>query len=145
MIAAIIAALKTEIQTALGSDYSELAFNYDLSKNPFKGSKKKFGVKPLYGYEVSGVTRAVTIDQTFRIMLTSDYSTKSTGDDSLAEQVIVLHDKAIDLYKRIYNTKAGLGNVIAQVKEVTVSEPEILTDSVIVITCDLVITYRTLL
>jgi len=116
-------ALESVIAAELGSDYKELAWKLLLDKNNFRGSTKRYGVRPLGGVSVGGVLKSYTIDQPFEVILTHDFVNQG-GDTDQQEKSFLLFDKMDSILKKIIQTKAGIPAVVVNIEGFTLRDPE---------------------
>lgn len=131
-VSSLIAAIKTRV-AAVASTYSEISYAKDLSKNSFKGNFKRYGVIPLSSNESSSVTRALTVDQSFQLILTDGFINTAMSDSSEQAASIALQDLANDIYIDLVNTKAGSSSICLQVYDLSLDSPETLQDQSVVI------------
>jgi len=125
-------ALITEITTAVGAGWSELDYVHNVELNNFRNQTKRFGVRPLGGIQVSGVTREYTIDQDFEVILTHDY-VNIDGDANQVTQSLLLFDKMDDILVRVILNKVGLPTVIMNITGFTLDEPEFIESANLVV------------
>lgn len=117
-ITTLVSGIVTRIQAVLGSDYSELGYVLDVTKNNFKGSFNGYGVVAgdIAQTETSAaVLGAVTVVQDFTIKLTNKYPTSQAGDLGQRAVGIDLQEKAILLFKDLVSTRAGSPSVVLNV------------------------------
>lgn len=131
------------ISTTLGVTYSELNYLINVDKNNFKANSKRYGVRPLAGSTVEGITRVYTLDQEFQIVLTHDYFSNPSNDQDLRDKTFLLFDKLDEIMKNLFINKAGLPTIILNIDSVTILEPEYFDiEKVVVLRADFKVKYR---
>lgn len=136
-------AMLSEIATELGASYKRLAYEEDVAKNSFRSSSQRYGVRQLDAFEIPGVTKYATFDQTFQVVLTKGYIQSNIDDSEQTETSLDLAELAHDIYVRMVKNKAGLPSSVINVKDLSMSEPEYLEDDkVTIIRANMIITYR---
>ncbi len=138
----ITSSIKTIVQTVLGADYKELNYSIEIPKNSFKGNEKRYSVLPKSFNENSGVIGFINIEQEYELILTDMFINKSMSDKDQRTKTENLQDKIILIYKEIVKQKAGSATCI-QVKDLSVSDPEYLDTSIILLKATFKIKYRT--
>jgi hypothetical protein len=143
MIATITDNLKIAVGGALGSDYTEIKHVTDVTKNVWKGSSKRYGVRPLDSTEAPGVLGYHTQLHTFEILVTDSYTATGLGDSEYQNKVKSLQDKLFDIYPAIVRNRAGSPTMIVSIDNFTMSQPEDLErDEVVVQRATVSIRYR---
>ena len=132
-IADITTAIKGQIITELGVSYKELAYVEDVAKNSFRTSNNRYGVRALVAGQLPGVTKFVTLNQEFEIILTKGYIQSSIDDTSQVTGSLDLRAELLSIYKRLINTKAGLPGTVLNITDLILSSPEYLEDDKVVI------------
>lgn len=140
--ATLISSIKTRIAAVLGSNYTELAYTNDLAKNSFTGNFKKYGLVVGSSEEISSVTRYVTLNQTFELILTDSFINTSMTDSNELAKGPVLQDLAFDIYRDLISTKAGSPSTVIMVSDFAVSSPETIQDKTVVIKATIKVKYR---
>lgn len=139
----IIASTKVRIAAVLGASYSELAYSNDITKNSFKGNFKRYGLLSKEAVEISSVTRYVTLEQTFELILTDSYINQAMSDAQEIAKGPVLQDLAFDIYRDLINTKAGSASIVVSVNDSEYLAPETLVeDNVVVVRARFKIKFR---
>lgn len=131
------------IQSYLGMTYKPLAYVQDVAKNNYNTNSERYGVRPLLGGEVPGVTRTVQLTQTFEMVLSKSYRESSLDDTEQSEKALDNFNNMLSIYKDLVNSKCGVPAIVLNVFNLQWSDPEYLTDSKVAIqraTMD--ITYR---
>ena len=143
LVEQITDAMISEVQTALGSDYSKLCYFYDVSKNNFISNAKRFGVIPSSG--VSGITplRTYTIDHEFQVVITDNYFNKEDGDESQRAVIEELYEQLDEVTNRLYAKKLGIPSIVFFVTLDSMESPEFIEeDNVAIIRANFVVKYR---
>ncbi len=135
-------ALTSRVSTTLGVTYSELNFLTEVDKNNFKSNAKRYGVRPLSGESVAGITRVYTLDQEFEILLTHDWVPNPSNDQDKRDKAFLLLDKMDAIMKDIFLSKATLPNIILNIDNISLDEPDYEIDNVVVIRAQFNIKYR---
>lgn len=128
----IISHLESETATILGVSFSKLSHVLDVGKNKFKGSNKRYGVRPLGMVQNDDINRAYTVDQTFEVIITNGYkSSKLISDMDQQTKGIELQQYGHDIFLRLKTTN-GLAD-IKQIFNMDMGEPEHDEDNKVVI------------
>ena len=136
-------ALLSEISTELGASYKQLAYVVDIAKNSFKTSNDRYGVRALNAGATPGVTKTVTMLQSFEVVLTKGYIQSSIDDTEQVSKSYELRESAFDIFRNAVNNKVALSSVVMYVSNLQVSEPEYLEDDkVVIMRCTMDILYR---
>lgn len=134
--------IKVRINDVL-DDYSELAYKRSIEKNNFRTTSKRYGVLPLAGTQLDGVTKHITFNMSFEITLTDQYFETNIDDNKKDTAALELRQNWFKVYRDLVKSKAGLPSQVMQVSSASISEPEFLDDQKVVAlrgTCD--ITFR---
>lgn len=133
----------TRIGTVLGSPYAELNYTLDVHKNNFKSNAKRFGIRPLSGSSVGGVTNYYTLDHEFEVILTHDYLPAVNSDADQQAKAFLLYDKMDEIFRDLFCSKAGLNSIILNIGQLEMEEPEYtVAESTVVLRSKLTIKYR---
>lgn len=135
-------AITATVSTSVGVGYSELSYLIDTNKNNFKANAKRYGVRPLDGNTVDGITRVYTLDHTFQIILTYDYTPHPTNDQDQRDKTFLLYDKLDEIMKNLFINKAGLPTIILNIDSVSIAQPEYADENVVILRADFNIKYR---
>jgi cobalamin-dependent methionine synthase I len=136
-------AMETEIQTELGVSYKSLAYVEDVTKNSFRTSSERFGVRALEASQVPGVTKYFTMTQAFEVVLLKGYIESALDDSEQVTKAFDNRENLLAIYKRLVNNKCGIPSAVMNVFNLTISEPEYLVeDKVAVQRATMDITYR---
>lgn len=133
--------IKTRVQT-VATAYSELGYANDITKNTFKGNYKRFAVLPKGSSQSNSVTRYITLEQEFEIILTDGFINKALSDSEQQSRVIALQDLLVSVYKDLVNTRCGSVACI-NVTNLSIREPQFLEDNVVVQSATFNVLYRT--
>lgn len=120
--------LKTCIQTVMGPEYKEMAYNFEVTPNTFKNAKNQYAVQAGEIEEISGVTKYLTFSQTFRVVLASEGRDSGLTDAGSVAASFDLRQKMFELYVHLINTKAGLPSRVMNVTQLNMDTPEYLDD-----------------
>lgn len=138
----IVSSLKTTLASALPA-FSELSHVYDLTKNPFRVSPKKYGVVCSSVDELVGVTNHITYRQNFDIVLTDAYITEAISDSAKQSAINSLFENWATFYKKCIQTRVSANVHVININNASINEPEIDEDSkLIVLRGTINITYR---
>ena len=136
-------AMVSEVAAEVGAGWSELAYVNDPQKNNFRQSKQGYGVRALSAIQLPGVTKHVTFEQTFEVVLTKRYIQQAVGDGRARDEALSLQDEMLCIHKRLVNNKAGLPAQVMNVDALTMEDIEFLDDDkVAVLVAQVVIQYR---
>lgn len=136
-------AITARIGTVLGAPYQELNYIISVNKNNFKSNAKRYGVKPLEASTVSTITRVYTLDHVFEILLTHDYIPNPANDQDQRDKTFLLYDKMDEIFSDLFCSKAGLNNIILNINELNMAEPEYsVSESVVVLRSKITVKYR---
>ena len=140
-VSQILDGIKTRLQAVLGSEYTELGFIIDVSKNPFKGATKRYGILAgdIVEVEDSGVTGAYTVEQDFKIKLTNKHATSQAGDSSRRSTMVDLLEKSLLIYKDLVTTRVGVPTLVLRVLDGMATESNYLDE-----VCESTMTIRVL-
>lgn len=135
-------AMVSEIADELGSEWQQLqrwltAVEQNTSRNILKG----YGVIPGSVNRAPGVTRAITLDQNFQVVLTDQNSREITDEKRVTQLLDVLYDAADSIHDRLMNKQLGIPGVVTTVRFPSINDPEYL-DSFIVLRMGVVVNYR---
>lgn len=143
LVEQIANSMETQIASVVGSEYAELDYKFDVSKNDFFNNKQRFGVIPQGASTGLSITKVYTLDHSFEVILTHDYINKDKTDADQRRVTYELFDKLDEIFKQLYRSKAGLTNIVLNIGELTVSEPEFLDEeSLAILRAQLLVTYR---
>lgn len=113
-------------------DYSELAYKRTLEKNNFRTTSKRYGVLPLSGNQIDGVTKHMTMVMTFELTLTDQYFETNIDDTKKDISAMELRQNWLKVYRDLVKSKAGLPSQVMQVTSAELQEPEFLDDQKVV-------------
>lgn len=141
----IIAAIKVQAASVLGTSYVELAYSNNLDKNSFNGNFKRYGVLPADATEISSITNYVTIDQNFELILIDSFINTAMSDSAESAKGSALQDLAYDVYRNLISTKCGVPNSVIQVHSFTAAKPETIEDKAVTVRASFSVKYRALI
>lgn len=143
LVEQIANAMESEISGVIGAGYAELDYKYDVTKNDFFNNKQRYGVIPQGASTALSITKVYTLDHSFEVILTHDYINKDKTDSDQRRVTYELFDKLDDIFRQLYRSKAGLPNIVLNIPEITIAEPEFFEDeSLVVLRAQLLVTYR---
>lgn len=135
--------IETVIQSVLGVNYKKLAYIQDVEKNNYNTNSNRYGVRPLAGGEVPGVTKNVHLTQAFEIVLSKAYRESSLNDTEQSEKTLDNFNNILSIYKELVNTKCSVPLTVLHITNLQMSEPEFLVDSKVAIQrATIEVTYR---
>jgi len=136
-----IATLHGNLKTIVASttSFTELTHILNIEKNKFTQGGR-FGVIPRGAREAQGVTKAVTQDLIFSIVLTDTFISQSISDSGIMTKVISLMDAFENIYRECSNTKILATDIVLLVSTFDISEAIILeTEKTIIVEGNLTI------
>lgn len=140
-VASILTDLTTEIGTLLGANWSELDYIYDLEKNNWKNSDKRYGVGVRGGSSVSGTNKAITVDQEFFVVLTETFRNKH--DDGNERTVLSdIYNQFDTIKNNIFQSKINNSSSVLVVSELSYEEPTNPDEGIVSVTMNFIVKYR---
>jgi hypothetical protein len=131
------------IATYLGSSYKKLAYLNDVEKNNYNSNSNRYGVRALSANQVPGVTKYPTITQSFEVVLTKAYRESSLDDTEQLEKALDNFNDMLSIYRELVNSKCGVPNIVLNVNNISIAEPEYIVDSKVAVQrATIEITYR---
>jgi hypothetical protein len=124
----LIDGFETTIQNVLGSDWKNLDYIFEIEKNSLNRDPQKFGVRSLGAFSDTGVTRAMTMNHDFEIMLTDLYINRDGSDEKQRQAVEGLYNKVYKIFNEMFLTKAGKPDIVMTVNRLSIGEPEFFDD-----------------
>jgi len=121
--------IKSTMATTLGAGYSELPYVIDIEKNNFNTNNNRYGVVIGPSFQTETVTRHVTMLQTFTMVITKAYIEDGISDADSQEKNKEAQDLVLDIYKDLYNTKAGVPSTFLNIVDLSVADVEYSEDS----------------
>lgn len=115
----LVTGIETRVALVLGGDYSSLPFTYDVPRNSFRSSKKRYGVLAgdIEEVDYTGVLGSLTVLQTFTVKVTDNYTPSQTMDGSQKTVTIGLMEKCLAIFKDLINTKAGTPSLVLNLQD----------------------------
>lgn len=129
----IFSGVKTVVQSALGSEYSELTHTMNLEKNTFSGASKRWGILPSGGFEERGNTQNNTVSQGFKVILTDDYITSECGDSEVIGKVVSMIGLLESVFKALVKQKCGAPTAVILVNGFSIDETLVWEDEKIIV------------
>lgn len=111
--------------TVLDADYQLLDYVELIEKNSWNQVPKGYGVRAKIANEVDGVNKSYTLEQTFESIISDRYVHSSTNDIELRTTSFNLRNVALDIYKDLIKTKAGLPGTVVNIRTLSIAEPEV--------------------
>ncbi len=119
-------------QMILGVEWKKVKYLEDLDLNGQMSQNKVFGIRALAASEVSGVTKFVTLSQTFELVLVRSKLTNATGDSAYLELSYDNRRDALCVYKELAYTRLG-GAQVLLVSDLELLEPEYIEGGKVVV------------
>lgn len=139
----LLTGIKATVATTLGSEYAELPYATDISKNNFNSNHNRYGVLADSSSQADSVTKFVTMSQSYEVVLTKAFIDDGISDTDKQDQTTAAQDLVFDIYKDLVNTKAGMPSIVLNITDLNVEAPEYLDDEkVVVIRASINILYR---
>jgi len=124
--------------------YQELDFKYNLDDNNYFNNLLRFGVIPQSAFSTPTTTKAVTLTQSFSLILTNEYVNQDDTDFRKQEAVFELHDSLNEVYKLVVANKLGIPSQVFDVEIGAIEAPLFNEESkVVILITDFLIQYRT--
>lgn len=144
LVEQITNAIEADAQTVLTAAYKKLSFKWDVRKNSNTQNAKRFGCIPQGISEQSpSLIGYLDVQQVFQFILNESYVTKDGNDQLITDKTNLLFDKMDDVLQSLYNTKAGISNVITLITLDGTQPPEIDEEhKIITLRMDLNVRYR---
>ena len=139
-ISSILTDLESQVSTTLGSLWSELDYVYNLEANSARSMDFKYGVGASEGQSVLGVTKAVTVDFGFFVVLTKRFINRSS-DEKQRTIISDIYNEFENINVAVFQKKLG-NSAVLLVSDLAYSEPEVIGEDAISIRVDLIIKYR---
>ncbi len=139
----IVEAFESEVAIILPT-YQELDFKYDVTKNNYFSNALRYGVVPSAGFNTPTTTKAVTITQTFTLILTNDYVNQNDTDSEQQESIFELYNRLNEVYTVVVANRLGLSSSVFNVEVSSIEAPLFDDESkVAILNTDFLIQYRT--
>jgi hypothetical protein len=140
-VAQIHEAIKTTAGVVLGGSYVLIRNVYELDKNDTRTSNYGYGVKHLASSIADGVTRTVTMDQGFELILMNRI-VRRDNDSEIQAVINTLHDKVEAFFQSAYLTKLGLSSIVLNVENLNITEPQIFESGLVALTATFTVKHR---
>ena len=122
---------------------SESKYIWSIDANSYRTNKNIFCVRPGSAINVLGTNRTVTLDQSFEILLSTEFKNKADNDTSLDDAIFALYEDHEKLYPLMFQRNFNIPRVLV-VNQVELDAPDIDNDNNIVsITARFTVKYRT--
>lgn len=142
IVSDIVTGVRSVASTALGAGWQVLRNWYEVDKNDIRSAALAYNVRPLGAIPVDGVMKYYTVDQTFELILT-DVVARGHGDSERETALLVLYNKADEIFKDLHNTKVNGTSGVLLVSQPSLAEPEFLDEKkIIVLRMQFVVKYR---
>jgi len=142
IVSDIVSGVRTVASTALGAGWQTLRNWYEVDKNDVRSAAQAYNVRPLGAIPVDGAMKFYTVDQTFELILT-DVIARGHGDSERETALLVLYNKADEIFKDLHNTKVNGTSGVLLVSQPSLAEPEFLDEKkIIVLRMQFVVKYR---
>lgn len=128
----IVSASKTIAANVLGATWKELKFVFDIAENNERTGANGYGVRPLEASNAATVTGSYMLDHRFELILTKTFARRE-GDTEIFTVLSSLYDYMDQIYRQFESLKLNLGTTIALVTSPSLSEPEVLTTTGLVV------------
>ena len=139
----ITESFESEVATILPA-YAELDFKWDFEKNNYYNNKQRFGVIAQGAFNSPTITKAVTLQQTFNLILTTEFLNQDDTDQSQSDGVFELWDALNEVSAIVVANKLGLPNQVFNTELSTIDEPVFAEDGgVVILVASFLVTYRT--
>ena len=136
----ILNAIETRI-TALSLGRTKLKYSYDLEKNDKRAETNAYGSGVGSGSSVPGTLKAVTMDQEFFVVLTENYSNRS-NDNKETVGIKSIYDDLEVIYQDFVSSKLGINSTVLLVSEVSLDEPEKISENSISVKMRFIVKHR---
>lgn len=141
-VQSILSSLLTIAGSTLSSGWQELRYVFNIEKNDVRAGYQAYGVRPLEANFASTVINSYMLAHRFELILCSTF-TRASSDTEVKTVLSALYDKTDQIYRQFEHTKLNLSPTVASVSDPSISEPEILEgSSLILLRSQLTIRYR---
>lgn len=126
-MADVVQEIKTSIAgtiVGLFPTKTESKYVWDLARNQNQKNANLYAIRPGEIFRVPGVTKNVTVDQTFSVILSTSYNDSPSNDQDLQDKIFDLFDNVTDLWGEIFRSKCGNARVLV-VSDFESDRPEI--------------------
>lgn len=137
-------ALKTQVSTTLGVDWTELRYLLDVGQNTERDIQKGFGIVPGSASAASSIIKAYTADHIFEIILTQTNIREQDDVQTITALLDDLYNKCDDVLYSVLNQQLGIPDKIMTITFNGINDPEIL-ESYIVLRFQVLVKYRRLI
>ena len=131
IVRSVYDALKSQVSTTLGSEWTELKFIFDIEKNDQRDLAKGYAIEPLSAINNPSILKTYTLDQGFQITLTRS-NAREINDTDLIEGILDdLYDEASEIFKAVLNTQLGIPTIVMSVSNPNMDAPEFLASAAV--------------
>ena len=126
-MADVVQEIKTSIAgtiTTLFPEKTESKYVWDLTRNMTKKNEDLYAVRPGEIFRIPGVTKNVTVEQTYSVILSTSYNDSPSNDQDLQDKIFDLFDNVTDLWGAIFRSKCNNARVLV-VSDFETDRPEI--------------------
>jgi len=141
IVADIFTSIQSKVAADLPSSYRKLRRVIDLDESDLKAALNGgWGVRHGAAGPADGILKAVTLDQTFEVVLSKCFVDK-LDDDAKQDAVNELHTNFESIYCDLVNTKAGVPLNVLLVDQPSIADPEYF-DATVALVCSFVVKFR---
>ncbi len=138
-------AVETRITTVLGATWKPLKHKFDLTKNNFKNSDKRFGVIALEGPPGISILKNYTVNRTFVVTFLTGFTQINRDDTNQQEALDTLESALDEVLVDLINSKAGSPANVLNISLLGIDEPDFSIEHVTFVNLTLNIAYKRLL
>ena len=133
VVKSVYDALKSNVTTTLGADWTELRFLFDVEQNDQRTLEQGFGVTPLAAVDNPSILKTYTLDQDFQIILTRTQGREIDDTDKINALLDAgfLYDQASEIFKSVLNTQLGIPAIVMSVSNPNMDAPLFLANAVV--------------
>jgi hypothetical protein len=132
----------TTIITTNLSGYNSMRFVQSPERNDSRTIEKSYGVRALSAsFADNGVLKTYTLDHDFEVILARRYIERD-NDDNLLTVIDDLFNQADTIFVKALGTKLSLPTIVSNVHSPTLSEPEVLDNSIVLLRIGFTVNYR---
>ena len=143
----IVKDIVTNFESIIGGlfpEWKRLDYLHFIEKNHNRNDNNRYGVKPMALVVSDGVTRQITRDQTFQVVLVNSYKNKKKNDFAERDAVYDLYEKMDEIASEVHAKKVGLPSSVLLITYEDAEDPEVLDgeDLLVVLRGNFTIKYR---
>jgi len=136
----ILNAIQSRI-TALGLSRNKLKYSYDLEKNSSRDESSGYGFGVAEGDFTEGPFKALTLNQTFFVVLTENYINRR-GDSNEDAAIKSIYDDLEVINRDFVSSKLGIGSTVLVVESLTLDAPEKISENTISVKAFFLVKHR---